>query len=377
MIVNVPDRVNYVDKIPVRNLWLLMFFASDLFRQRSHAKIAFEECPDDLPDLVGEILTRCVENRLRKNLTFGYQAQDRVLRRVRGRINLLLTERGQLLDKGMVACQFEDLAIDSNRNRLVRGALERIAGIVESVSLAQRCRRLAATLRRLGVTGNASVRNLASLERLGRNDAIDRQMVSAARLAFRLDLPTEMAGTQALFSPSRDIKWVRKLFERGVAGFYNAVLPAEGWKIYPGKKIRWPMQYQTSGIKGILPSMTTDVVLDHPKTSRRIVVDMKFNSIVVPGQYREFTLRSDYIYQIYAYVRSQADENNSLATNASGLLLHPSVGETIREHVNIQGHEFRFATVDLAAEAKEIGAQLRQVIEPRKPPAPCKERTQP
>ena len=369
MTLSASDRITYVDKIPVRNLWLLMFFASDLFRQRGHAKIAFEESPEDLPKLVAEILTRCVENRLKKNLTFGYQEQDLILKRLRGRIDLLRTERRQLLDRGMVACKFESLTVDTTRNRLVRGALVRLARILGRDNLARRCRTLAATLQRLGVSGIVFERDFASLERLGRNDTIDRQMVSAAQLAFRMALPTEYAGTQMLFSPSRDVRWVRRLFERGVAGFYSTVLPAEGWNIYAGKTIRWPADCQTSGIKKILPTMITDVILDHPQTGRRIVVDTKFNAVVVPGQYREFTLRSEYIYQIYAYVRSQAGNNDARAANASGLLLHPSVGETIRENVMIQGHEFRFATVDLAADAKEISAQLRQVIEPWSPRA--------
>lgn len=62
------------------------------------------------------------------------------------------------------------------------------------------------------------------------------------------------------------------------------------------------------------------------------------------------------------YLRSQEGDCDPLAAHASGLLLHPSVGDMINEIVEIQGHKIRFATVDLGAEAKEIRIQLLEVL---------------
>ena len=109
--------------------------------------------------------------------------------------------------------------------------------------------------------------------------------------------------------------------------------------------------------------MRTDIILDHWDTGRRIVIDTKFNSLVTRGWYREETLRSGYIYQIYAYLRSQEGNGDLLAEDASGLLLHPSVGDMVNEAVVIQNHEIRFATVDLGGTTREIREQLLQVLE--------------
>jgi 5-methylcytosine-specific restriction enzyme subunit McrC len=100
------------------------------------------------------------------------------------------------------------------------------------------------------------------------------------------------------------------------------------------------------------------VVLDHVSSGRRIVIDTKFNSILTSGWYREETLRSGYIYQIYAYLRSQVGCGDLLADHAQGLLLHPSVGGTVDEAVVIQGHTIRFATVDLAASTADSIADI-------------------
>jgi 5-methylcytosine-specific restriction enzyme subunit McrC len=178
-----------------------------------------------------------------------------------------------------------------------------------------------------------------------------------------LALPTEEAGAKHLPLLDREITWIRKLYEKGVAGFYDVVLSGQGWRVDAGKTIGWLIDGKSPGIDKILPSMRTDIVLDHPKTGRRIVIDTKFNSVVTRGWYREETLRSGYVYQIYAYLRSQEGSGDPLADRASGLLLHPSIGGMVNESVVIQGHEIRFAAVDLSASAMEIRTQLLQVLD--------------
>jgi 5-methylcytosine-specific restriction enzyme subunit McrC len=339
-----------------------MLYASDLFRDIEKARVAIEDNPDDIPDLVAEMLCRHVECRIKRNLSYGYQFRDAVLGRVRGRIDLLNTERHLLFDRGKVACRFDELTVDTARNRFVRDALEEISKIVQRNGLARRCRSLADTLRRMGVNGKRPGRGEVSIDRFGRKDADDRQVVSAAQLAFSIALPTEAAGARHLSLPDREISWIRKLYEKGIAGFYDVVLAGQGWRVGAGKTIGWRIDVKSPGIEKILPSMRTDIILDHSGTGRRIVIDTKFNSVVTRGWYREETLRSGYIYQIYTYLRSQEDNGDPLAANASGLLLHPSVGNTVNEAVVIQGHEIRFATVDLGASTKEIRAQLLEVL---------------
>ena len=109
----------------------------------SGKRSAIEENPDDIPDLVAEILAHFVERRLKRNLTYGYRPQEAVLGRVRGRIDQLSTERYQLMTRGLVACRFENLTVDTPRNRYVCGALGAISQIVRSPELRRRCRSLA------------------------------------------------------------------------------------------------------------------------------------------------------------------------------------------------------------------------------------------
>ena len=178
-------------------------------------------------------------------------------------------------------------------------------------------------------------------------------MVAAAQLAFNLALPTEAAGAKHLSLPDREITWIRKLYEKGIAGFYDVVLSGKGWRVDAGKTVGWQIESKSAGIDKVLPSMRTDIILDHSDAGRRIVIDTKFNSVVTHGWYREETLRSRYIYQIYAYLRSQEGNADPLAEKASGLLLHPSVGDMVNEAVVIQNHEIRFAPLILERRQKK------------------------
>ena len=357
-----------VGRIPVRNLWLLMLYASRLYPELYARHLAAtEDNPDDIPDLVAEILTRAVERRLRRNLNSEFDRRKADLPRVRGRIDTLRTERRHLLQQGKVACSFDELTTDTPRNRYVRAALGQLHRTVNRNELKRRCHVIGSALEKAGVGTDGFRTDKRARSRppfpVGRANTEDRQMLAAAELAFNLRLPTEEAGQAQLPSPDRDERWVRKLFEAAVGGFYDTVLSPEGWRVRTGSRLNWPVESPTAGIESLLPGMTTDIILERPAdigapAASRLVIDTKFTSMVGTGRYGNSTLRSGYIYQIYAYLRSQERSSEPLTLNSSGMLLHPSVGEEFDEAVTIQGHRIRFATVDLAADSKTIRNRL-------------------
>ena len=357
-----------VGRIPVRNLWLLMLYASRLYRALPAAsRFAAEDNPDEIPDLVAEILTRAVERRLRRNLSSEFDRREAELTRLRGRIDALRTERRRLLQQGRIACSFDELTTDTPRNRYVRAALTHLHRMVRDNELKRRCRIAASALERAGV-GIDSSRDFrrngsGPLVSAGRPNTEDRQMLAAAELAFSLRLPTEQAGQRRLPAPERDERWARMLFEAAVGGFYDTVLSPRGWLVRTSRKLNWQVESPTARIERLLPGMITDIILEGPGAAgapggSRVVIDTKFTSMVGTGRHGNPSLDSGYIYQIYAYLRSQERPTDPLSLSASGMLLHPSVSEEFDEAATIQGHRIRFATVDLAAASLVIRNRL-------------------
>lgn len=350
-----------IGRIPVRNLWLLMLYASELYREIGTHWGTNEDLPDDLPDLIAGILVGAVDERLRQSLTMGYRSRHAELTRVRGRIDVLTTECRQLLSRGRIACRFDELTVDTPRNRLALAALLSVSRLVSSAELTQSCRSAASHLKNRGVLVCAPSLLHAGTENLGRNDTQDFRMVAAARLALEMALPTEQTGWTRLPLADREEIWVRRLFEKAVAGFYKVRLGPQGSRVHAGQSLQWQIGERTDGINALLPSMRTDIIVDR-FDGKRTIVDTKFTSIVTQGWHREESLRSGYLYQIYSYIQSQQGQGDSAWETAQGLLLHPSVGADVDEAAVIQGHKIRFATVDLAAPNVDIQRQLLRSI---------------
>ncbi|MGF7124788.1 5-methylcytosine-specific restriction endonuclease system specificity protein McrC [Rhodococcus sp. BE178] len=348
-------------RIPVRNLWLLMLYASSLYRaDESLRRGGVEENPEDLCDVVAEILADAVETRLQRTLGQAYRPRRAALTRVRGQIDVLETTTRQLLSRGRVACRFTELSVDNPRNRLMRTALAVAAGRVRSERLSARCRRLAATLVQAGVSPRPIRRGDVVGVVLGRNEATDVSAVDAAKLILAMDIPTEEDGSGHRWAASRDVAEMRRLYEAAVRGFYRATLTAP-WQVHAGEKtLRWPTEEATSRVRQILPVMRADTILE--TVDRRIVVETKFTDALKSNRYGALKLARGHVFQLYAYIQSQ-HEQDALAATAEGVLLYTTVGEHLDESVRIQGHRYRFLTVDLAGSAVDIRAALAAVTD--------------
>lgn len=346
--------------IPVRNLWLLMLYASRLYQRSDLLRgKGVEQNPEQLFDLVAEVLTHAVERRLQRSLGRQYRERRTTLTRVRGHIDVLTTESKGLLEQGRIACRFDELSVDTLRNRIVRTALVFAARDAQSPTIQRRARGMADVLTQYGVSPHlVSVRESRQLV-LDRNARDDAEAVDAARLILEMAIPAEDAGNSTNRDPAREAAEIRRLYEAAVRGFYRAVLPPR-WHVSPGEThYHWPLVGETEGLKKILPIMKADTVLE--TNGRRIIVETKFADALKPNQYGLLRLARNHVFQLYAYVQSQHD-SDVLSATAEGVLLYPVVGQHLDESATIQGHRYRFLTVDLAGPAEYIRSSLLSVI---------------
>lgn len=350
-----------VQPIPLRNIWVLFLYAADLVRFKDSAKLQAEGARD-LPELLARLLIRVVQQRLRRNLSRGYKPQHGILARVRGRIDLLSTATGQLLEQGRVACRFEEHTMDTPRNRLVRAALDYLAVMVEAPELVHECRSLSQFLGRCGVSGQKPSRAALATDEIGRNEAADMLMVSLAKMVFEALIPSEQTGRNHAVVVDADAHLVRRLFEKAVTNALRIQLQPLGWQVKSGRKLNWPVARSSDDITQHLPCMKTDIELVNTGQRRKLVIDTKFTNIFTDTQYKAEMLRSGYLYQLYAYLRTQEAE---LLVNgiehSEGMLLHPLCGQSLDSYIDIQGHRMRLKTIDLLGSAEEFEKQLLNI----------------
>ncbi|MFT9018607.1 5-methylcytosine restriction system specificity protein McrC [Acetobacter malorum] len=347
--------------IPLRNIWLLFLYAANLvqFKDEFSADV---EVATDLPDLIGRLLAHSVEKRARRPLTRNYQTENATLSRVRGRIDLVDTFTRRLLDRGQVSCIFETHTFNTPRNRLVRSALDQLGKRLRNNDTAHRCRHLARELTSLGIGPDHPGRAELAKDQIGRNDKTDLIMVRLAELVFTIAIPTETEGLHKLPRAEATTHLIRKLFEKAIGNALRLELEPEGWRINQGHRLKWPVTECSSGLTAMLPGMATDIELLHPPTQRKIIIDTKFTHIFTRSQFRTEILKSGYLYQLYAYLRTQEDACTSSDLLTEGMLLHPQTGEAICEHATIQGHTLHFRTIDMTADPQAFEKALRHLI---------------
>lgn len=349
-------------EIPLRNLWILFLYAADLvqFNGRFDHEV---EAARDLPEMIARVLAHVVEDRLKRNLSRGYQPRAAVFSRVRGRIDMLKTESQRLMERGQVACRFEEHWMNTPRNRLVRAALVRLSVRVRAQDVARRCRQIAGAIGRFGVDDIKPSRAELAQDQIGVNEAQDRFMVALARMVFNSDLPNQEDGQIKGTLPEASVHLVRKLFQRAVCNAMKLELTPLGWQVWGGRKIAWPVVAASSGLKAILPGMETDIELTHREYNRRIIIDTKFTSLLTSSRFEREVLKSGYLYQLYTYLRSQERDTDPLSLSARGMLLHPQIGGAYDEWVELQGHVLHFKTVDLTLDAAGFEASLRKLVD--------------
>lgn len=350
-------------EIPIRNVWLLFLYASGLaqFRERFDAEV--EQSPD-IKSLLARLLCKATENRLHRNLSFGYRARRETLTRVRGRIDLLKTEADNLLQKGKIACRYSELTVDTPRNRLVRVAHQRLASLQLDEGLANRCRKLEQSLERMGVGAELPTRAEIASEQFARHESDDRLLVSLANAVFNVVLPSETPGWRLIFSAQRhEVKKFSELFEKAVGNLFKVELPKDdGWRVFTSRRHKWQVDACSDSLSSYMPELKTDIIIENVATNRRIVVDTKFSkNIVTLSQFGKLIFNTNHLYQLYAYLRSQERFSDPMSISADGILLYPYSGLHIDETALVQGHRIRVVTVDLSRSSDKVVEQLRTI----------------
>lgn len=195
-----------------------------------------------------------------------------------------------------------------------------------------------------------------------RSGTQDRYLLTLCRLIFKMAIPTEQAGVQSAEQINKTDTWLRQLFEKATIGFARVNLPASRWKISSGKQLSWQQESASNHINKFLPDMQTDLIIEHTACQHRMIIDTKCTSIVRQSRSKKDKFKSEHIYQLYAYLRSQENTTDAPSCHATGMLLYPAIDENINEHVIIQNHTIRFSTINLQEDSKLIRKNLLRLL---------------
>ena len=332
--------------IPPENLYYVLCYAWERLDRLEAVPHDVRTSTFDLPqNLLARLLRDSFSQVLRRGLDRGYRERAEDTRRPRGKLDLPSTVRRALRLRGQVRVRFEELSRDVLHNRIVKTTMLRLAAVEElNADLKGKLTRL---VQRIADVGEVDLReDLFRRVQIHRNNADYGFLLDLCRMIARHLVPEGRAGAVRFRDFTADEREMGRLFEDFVRGFLRTEHPQLG--VFRGhKSIKWGAAPQGDGVLR-LPLMETDIYVPGAG-GRSVIVETKCVSepFARGGEASTVSLRSDHLYQLFAYLTNHA-RSYSAEPPAVGLLLYATAGATFDYRYRVQGHPLWVWSVDLA-----------------------------
>lgn len=151
-----------------------------------------------------------------------------------------------------------------------------------------------------------------------------------------------------------DEQRMSRLYEKFILGYYQVHHP----KLQANaEQIRWDLE---NGRVDFLPVMQTDITLRQGE--KVLIIDAKYYKEVMQTRFEGKKIRSEHLYQIFAYVKNLDREHTG---KVGGMLLYAQTGETVQpeEYFSIGGNPIWVRTLNLNLPFLEISKQLERIVQ--------------
>lgn len=339
--------------IPIENVYYLLAYAWDYFREGEEVHLSTANCPD-IHNLLTSVLCNGIRQLATRGIDKGYQPLVEETPRLRGRIDLLKSHQRMTNLAGRMVCEFDELTSDTIPNRILRTTCEHLRKHSDCLSKENQ----AHVRRSIDLLRDISTIRLASSSfhrvQLHRNNRHYRFLLSICRLLFEILLPEEKSGELRFRNILEDEVVMNRIFERFVLRF--ASRHCVGAKVR-SMNIDWVGEWD-SEVDTVLPGMKTDVTIEYP--GKRTILDCKFYKSALVTRHDRHRLHSNHLYQLNAYLQNKSREAGW--DDVNGILLYPAVSHNLHLTFTLLGHQIRIESIDLDQPWPSIHEQLLRIL---------------
>jgi 5-methylcytosine-specific restriction enzyme subunit McrC len=343
--------------ISVKNLYFLLLYAWNKFDVGHLVDVSGVSAPE-LPNLLSKILLEGSRVLLTRGLDRGYQSEDEITSRPRGRILVGSTVSRALLARAQIAVSVDNLSYDVLHNRILKTTLLNLA-VTDGVDrgLAEGLRANAAAMAEVPRIELTSL-DFRRIQVHGNNAFYDF-LLKVCGLAHQCLLPEKAAGHFKFRDALGDDERMRGIFQEFVKNFFK--LEQDVYRVR-SEAFAWRSLSEDRGDHHLMPRMITDVFLRSP--SKCIIIECKWTTRQLNEHYGKRSFRSDHLYQLFAYLRN-APRNPGDQSSVEGILLYPKCAENVDALVEVSGHRIRVRTIDLGVDWAVVHAQLLSLLDQR------------
>ncbi len=343
------------NEIPITNIYYLLCYAWNHVEESDVVRIEELENLKAVHDLFGKVLAEGTFRLIRGGIDRDYREVNEDLAGVRGKIELSETVKRALRARGQVACVFEEMSPDVLHNQILRSTHKSLLKIPDlSPDVRASVRDAYAKLG--GITVIPIRRETFQRVRLDRNRRYYRFLLSLCHLIHEQLLVDEKSG-KARFTAFSEAR-MEKLYEDFIIGFYRR--EQRRYRVnHPSRGISWADEGTADDQRRYIPKMEADVILEEP--NRRILIDAKYYKEALKSHYGHKKLSSGNLYQLLAYLRNR-EATAPPGAKHEGMLLYPTVDESIAIDVRLEGFSIQARTINLAQNWRDIERDMLALI---------------
>lgn len=343
--------------VPIRNIYYLLCYAWGHVEESDLVDASALDEFTETQDLFGKLLAQGTFRLLRRGIDRSYREFTEEIPGIRGKLELGETIKRASLIRSRTVCTTAKLSRDVLHNRILRSSLD---GLLSAGSLSDDVREdVAMAHRKLEGIGEIRLsRKAFSRVQIDRNMRIYRFLLGICRLIHESLLVDEKTGALRFSDFRNDDRRMWELFEDFVLEFYRREL--DGYRVLGQKRIDWhdASAPEPSHLDRI-PSMHADVILESP--GHRVILDTKFYSEPFAGRFGAKKLYSENLYQLLAYLENRQGAKPH-GPQHEGMLLYPTVDETVRVDVVLNGFRVQARSVDLNQPWHQVHEQMLDIL---------------
>jgi 5-methylcytosine-specific restriction enzyme subunit McrC len=335
--------------IVIKNIYYMLSYAYQNLQHNNFKEIETEYF-ENAQDLFAAILAIGMTSQLKQGLNREYIEKHDFLSTLKGRINIRESIQLRLRNINKLSCCFDELSENHYMNQI----LKTTACLLVYDNNVKRenkdlLKKALLFLSEVDILEPLAI-NWQKLH-YNRNNASYRMMMNICYLVLHELLLTTEDGKQKLATFLED-RPMAKLYEKFILEYYKKHFS----QYHPASKdIKW----NTIGTIDFLPNMRSDTMLFDG--SKKLIIDAKYYGKIMQMNYDIDTIRSNNLYQIFAYVKNE-DKNNTGLVN--GMLLYAKTDENIIPNIiySLGGNQIGVKTLDLSKDFSQIKKQLNLVI---------------
>lgn len=337
-------------QIPIQNIYYLLCYAWDKLEEGKIANHDIDTNADVL-NLLAKVFVNGSKYLLKRGLEHSYRPQIQTIAGIKGKLLLTQTLKKPILQNGQTICEFDEFTVNTLPNQILKSTLlnlQKLTGLDKKI-----LPEIRQILLRMSDIERISLEKKHFHEiTLHRNNSFYDFTMKVAALIFENLLVNEEMGSFKMQDFIKDERKMAILFEAFVRNFYKKEL--SNAKV-TRENLTWQMATSEENSQQFLPKMQTDISIFFK--DRKVILETKFYKETLQKYYNSEKIHSENLYQLFAYLKNQKDPNTE------GILLYPTVQNSLSMTYVYENHKIKIQTINLNQDWQEIRRELLALVQ--------------